>query len=124
MRSFFILFASLSILSGMVFGSTTREEFVQSLPENQDDPHSRTKLIDIWTNAARKPLGSDGDEVKVRMISVPDSARIVTVRWISDETAIAQCENTSLRFLSFFIKENGKWVFVRQYKMGPIKAQS
>jgi hypothetical protein len=46
------------------------------------------------------------------------------VRWISAETAVAQCENTQHRLLAFFIKEDGKWAFVRQYKMGSAKGKN
>jgi len=124
MKHFLVLLASLSLFAVVASAGSAREEFLKTLPADQTDPHCRTKLTDMWTQAARKPLGGDDDEVKIRVLSVPDNSRIVMVRWISAETAIAQCENTQHRLLAFFIKEDGKWAFVRLYKMGSAKGKS
>jgi len=123
MKPLLVLLASVSLLAAVVFasGSITHEEFSKTLPENQDDSHCRTKLIDLWTNASKKPLGNVDDEVKIRILALPEGASVVFVRWMSADTAIAQCENIRTRYFDFFIREDGKWAFVRQYKMGPIK---
>jgi len=124
MKRFVILLASISLLIGATLarGESPREEFLRTLPTNQDDPHCRAILIDLWTHASHKPLGKEDDEVQIRMLSLPDNVHIATVRWISPQTAVAQCEHDRVRYLAFFIKEEAKWAFVRQYSMGRSKS--
>jgi hypothetical protein len=123
MKHIHVFLASVSLLAAVAFasGTLTRDEFAKTLPENQEDPHCRTKLFDLWTNASKKTLGAEDDEVKIRILSLPESTHVVFVRWMSADTAIAQCENARTTYLDFFIKEDSKWIFVRQYKMGPVK---
>ena len=99
----------------------SRESFTSSLPTDSKDAHDRAKLIDLWSNAARKSLGKEDDEIQVRTITVPDSLQIVSVRWLSVDSAVAQCEREKVRYLAFFYRENGKWVFVRHYSLGRAK---
>jgi hypothetical protein len=120
-----ITFAVIAILLG--FGSATvgaadtRESFASSLPADSKDIHNRAKLIDLWSKAAHKTLGKEGDEVQIRVIKLPDGLSVSTVRWLSADSAVAQCDQNEVRYLAFFFSEEGKWIFVRHYSLGKAK---
>ena len=114
----FLVSVSLLAVPAFAEGNSPREEFSRTLPANQDDPHCRAALIDMWTHASHKTLGKEEDEVQIRILSLPENVRIVTVRWLSPDTAIAQCDRDKIRYLAFFIREDGKWAFIRQYSLG------
>ena len=120
-----IVFAIIAILLGFgsatVSAADTRESFANSLPADSKDIHDRAKLIDLWSNASRKSLGKEDDEVQVRMIKLPEGLSVSTVRWLSAEAAIAQCDLNEVRYLAFYFSENGKWTFVRHYSLGKAK---
>jgi len=117
----FLFSVSLLAISALADGTGPRDEFLRTLPVNQDDPRCRAALMDLWMHASKKPLGKEDDEVQVRIISLPEGVRIVSVRWLSADTAIAQGDRDKIRFLDFFIREDGKWTFVRQYSLGRAK---
>jgi hypothetical protein len=120
-----ITFAVIAILLG--FGSATisaadtRDSFAGSLPADSKDIHNRAKLIDLWSNASRKPPGKQDDEIQVRIIKLPDGLSVSTVRWLSADSAVAQCDLNEVRYLAFFFLESGKWTFVRHYSLGKAK---
>ena len=120
-----IALAVLSILFGFgsatVSAADTRESFASSLPDDSKDIHNRAKLIDLWSNASRKPLGKEDEEIQVRMIKLPDGLSVSTVRWLSADTAVAQCDLNEVRYLAFYFSEGGKWTFVRHYSLGKAK---
>jgi hypothetical protein len=107
--------------SAIATAADTRETFAGSLPADSKDVNNRAKLIDLWSNAARKPIGKEDDEIRVRMIKLPDGLSVSTVRWISADSAVAQCELNEVRYLAFFFSEDGKWTFVRHYSLGKAK---
>jgi len=111
----------LSFGSAIVSAADTRESFASSLPADSKDIHNRAKLIDLWSNASHKTLGKEDDEIQIRIIKLPDSLSVSTLRWLTADSAVAQCDLNEVRYLAFFFAENGKWTFVRHYSLGKAK---
>lgn len=119
-----IKFAVVSLVlsvGSVVAAPESRDLFANSLPAGAQDIHDRAKLIDLWSNASRKPLGKEDDEIAVRTIKLPDGLAISTVRWLSADAAVAQCDLKETRYLAFFHRDDGKWSFVKHYSLGKPK---
>lgn len=121
-RIILVIVAALLVSGGMhVTAAEARDAFANSLPADSTALHNRAKLIDLWSNASRKPLGKEDDEIQVRIITLPNGLSVSTVRWLQADSAVAQCNQEEVRYLAFFFRENGKWTYVRHYSLGKAK---
>ncbi len=110
-------FSFLWAITALVAASSPKEELQQWLP-GEFDPKCRQVLDEKWAQASAKSLGKEGDETKIREVQLPERARVVEIRWLSADVVIAQSEFYQARYRTFFVREEGKWIFVRQYLLG------
>ncbi len=94
-----------------------KEELQQWLPRELD-PTCRQVLDEKWAQASAKSLGKEGDETEIWKVQLPERAQVVEIRWLSPDVVIAQSEFYQARYRTFLAREDGKWVFVRQYLLG------
>lgn len=102
----------------VVTGATGPKEELQQWLPGELDPKCRQMLDEKWAQASAKSLGKEGDESEIRKVELPERARVVEIRWLSADVVIAQSEFYQARYRTFIVREDGKWIFVRQYLLG------